>query len=189
MRRNTFELTIKPNEAMMPGRLGDLLTIRTNESREPIVNCQITGNISGDLVVEPAVVAFGAVQAGANYAGQFTISHRKGAAFKVLSVDNRDQPRPGSLQGEKMAVNFEVVPNPGQGGASSFTIKCTGTAQQPRVIGPPMTGAILITTDAPGEGVKEVPYSLTVRPLRGKPAGAAPAAPVKPAQPADGAPK
>jgi len=147
MRRVVFEITLKPGAGV--GRLVDLLSIRTTDTREPIINCQIAGQIQPDVRAEPMVMAFGAVVAGSEFAGEVRITHRLGTEFKVSRVEVN--PNPGSV---------EAVAEPL--GAGSYVIKCTGRAPEGRII-QPMTGKILVYTDTPGEPVIEIPYALQLR--------------------------
>ncbi len=152
MRRVLFEVTLKPGAGV--GRLGDLMSIRTNDPREPIVNCNIAGQIQPDVRAEPMVLAFGAVVAGSEFAGEFRLTHRLGSEFKVEKVEVK--PNVTTVE----VKDFNAVAEPV--GTGSYAVKVTGTAPEGR-IAQPLTGKILVYTDVAGEQVLEVPYALQVR--------------------------
>ena len=160
MRRIAFELTLKPGGGV--GRLVDLLSIRTTDAREPIINCQVAGQILPDVRSEPMVVAFGAVQSGTDFKGEARLTHRLGKDFKVTKVEVN--PNPG---------NVEVIPE--ASGVGSYVLRCTGKAPDGRIAAP-LTGKILVYTDITGEATVEIPYALQLRLRPVKPQPAVPTA-------------
>jgi len=152
MRRVAFEVTLKPGAAV--GRLVDLLSIRTTDVREPIVNCQIAGQIQPDVRPEPMVLAFGAVAAGSEFNGEVRVTHRLGKDFKIEKVEVT--PNNGTIDPGAIETSWERL------GEGSYVIRCKGTAPQARVA-QPLTGKLLVYTDVAGENVLEVPYALQIR--------------------------
>lgn len=162
LRQTEIEVTL--NENARVGRIDDTLSIRTNDPKEPLATCQLTGSVIGELEGKPAVLPFGICRAGQPMKAEMKLANRAGKAFKITSIELK----PNAQTTVIPDLAFTSEPND-PANPTVYTIRATGTAPE-QATNATFQGSIVVATDVDRETTMEIPF---YGQFRLSPAGAA----------------
>ncbi|MCH2201329.1 MAG: DUF1573 domain-containing protein [Fuerstiella sp.] len=83
--RIDYRLVVKLNSTANAGRLRDLVTIVTNDRRNPYVPLMVEGTVIPDITVTPSLVKFRPVQAGNTVGQRIVVKGKK--PFRIAAID------------------------------------------------------------------------------------------------------
>ncbi len=135
LRLSTIKVTIKPNAH--PDNHRSDVTIRTNDSRKPIMTTTVIARVLGDLKIDPVRVTMGRMMVGDTFEREFHVVSKSGKGFKLESVGFNT-----------IALESEVTYEPVNEEKSDWLVKITGKVVNPA---PRFNTPIMIQTDVADE--------------------------------------
>ena len=138
-RRNEihFKLTMTLSAETPPGRLRDLVTIVTNDRRNPFVPLMIDGTVTADITATPPTLSFGQLAAGKSRKLQLVLRGKK--PFSVSKIDCEDLSDCFEAGLSKQSRTLHIVPiqfrAPDQPGRFSeeLTVRIAGRTEPLRI--------------------------------------------------------
>ncbi len=151
-RQTRLELSLKDTSSK--GMLNSLATFRTTDKTVPLASVQVQAEVVGDIKVLPPRVNVGAIEVGQPYERMFKVSSRAGKPFTITEIEQQF--------GEGQRLEIDIKPlEQGDGNGVGYQVFLKGVASA--AVGP-MTGALIVRTDAPGEEKHEVQVVGAIRP-------------------------
>lgn len=147
---STVEVTLKPNTPV--GMAQANLTLRTTNSKNPLVNVSTFAEVTGDLATTPIKFFLNQLQVDQDLSGgvsnKVILRHKEGKPFKVTKFEVVRMPN-----GLEHTFTAEVKPEDATGSAYAITL----LGKVPNVAGP-VQGDVVLTTDIPGEESVKIGY-------------------------------
>lgn len=135
LRLSTIKVTVKPGAR--PDNHRSDITIRTNDSRKPIVTTTVIARVLGDLKIDPVRVTMGRMVVGDEFEREFHVTSKSGTSFNITNV---------ALS--TVALDSEISFVPANEEKNDWIVKITGTVAFPA---PRFNTPIMIQTDVADE--------------------------------------
>lgn len=135
LRLSTVKVTVKPGAS--PNNHRSDVTIRTNDSRKPIVTTTVIARVLGDLKIDPVRVTMGRMIVGDEFEREFHVTSKSGTPFNVKNV---------ALS--TVALETEVSYTPANEEKTDWIVKITGKVAYPA---PRFNTPVMIQTDMKDE--------------------------------------
>lgn len=140
-----IEVTVPANAPV--GQVIGNIAIRTSDATR-LLSLNVTGEVVGDIVPNPARVQLGALQPGQTFTSELRLSARNGKPFKVTKVEEQSGTPGKSFSDIKVVEDTNTTP-------PSYVVTVTGTAA---TTPGGVRGDLIVSTDLPGEEQFKVQY-------------------------------
>lgn len=135
LRLSVVKVTILPGAR--PDNHRSDITIRTNDSRKPIVTTTVIARVLGDLNINPVRVTMGRMVVGDTFEREFHVTSKSGKPFSVENV---------ALS--TVALDSKITFEPANDQKSDWIVKISGTVAYPA---PRFNTPIMVQTDVADE--------------------------------------
>jgi len=135
LRLSVISVTVKPGAR--PDNHRSDITIRTNDSRKPIVTTTVIARVLGDLNINPVRVTMGRMVVGDEFEREFHVTSKSGKSFNVENV---------ALS--TVALESKITFEPANEEKTDWIVKITGSVAYPA---PRFNTPIMVQTDVPDE--------------------------------------